>query len=120
MNEQWVQSIYSKDAKKWRVAHDGPVRVSQYVVYGDTTQLHYLPKSEYAPCEPPERWVSMMEKLTKSDVEGNWRVPGDTDDCIGVSPGYRLRKVEANLIGPGVPHGCEKAWVLVLEKKVSS
>lgn len=129
MNEQWVQSIYSKDAKKWKLAQIEPGDsseyivygegcVSEYFVYGDDAQLQYLPKSEYAPCEPPERWVSMMEKLTKSDVEGNWRVPGDTDDCIGVSPGYRLRKAEADLVGPGVPHGCEKTWVLVLEKKV--
>lgn len=111
--EQWVQSIYSKDAKKWRVAHDGPVRVSQYVVYGDTTQLHYLPKSEYAPCEPPERWVNVTGEMLTAPIPSCFHA--GTWGGLYTAPGYRARMVEVNIVERD-----GKTWVLVLEKKVSS
>lgn len=120
-NDVWVQSIYSKNAKKWRVASGGPVRVSEYVVYGDNAQLQYLPKSEYAPCEPPERWVNVTDRLGACSISSGFQVVASVVvSCEGISvgEGYRVRKAKANLVGPGVPHGCEASWVLILEKKV--
>ncbi len=112
MNEQWVQSIYSKDAKKWKLAQIEPGDSSEYIVYGEGCVTHYVPKSEYAPCEPPERWVNVTDRLRTCTITPGSHAVGLWGNII-VGEGYRVRKVEANLVDGG-----EKAWVLVLEKKV--
>ena len=78
MVSQWVQSKYSKDAKKWEVLNEG----TEY--YMGTTGIGAcsLVKSEYIPCDPPERWEACTREAVRIDQYGtfHWRsvrdIPG--------------------------------------------
>ena len=65
---QWVQSKYSKDAKKWEVWSEA----DRHFIVKDADLHISLPKSEYNPCDPPEQWeVCTREAVSISSYNGN-------------------------------------------------
>lgn len=70
MNE-WIQSKYSKDAKKWELVlqtgiEDGDV----WAVRNGFGRLPiYLPKEDYVLCDPPERWEVCTRNIVKVHSE---------------------------------------------------
>ncbi len=105
--KKWVQHI-SGQGEKWEVvSEDFATNSLEWQVYMKQMQgtYHWLPKSEYRLCEPPEVW---------RDVTGECVVTADTwppgaeygtaiamHSCVLYEPthwvkteGYRLRKVE--------------------------
>lgn len=64
---QWVQSKYSKDAKKWEVVHIKeahlPVAWPYWKVRDEDGIFKELLKSEYIECDPPEQWVTCTREM---------------------------------------------------------
>lgn len=56
---KWVQSKYSKDAKKWEVLdqHGG------YYHIKNKGLTNILLEDEYVPCDPPERWETCTREV---------------------------------------------------------
>lgn len=132
MNEKrWVQHI-SGQGEKWEVdssrtyADDTDYCVRSKL-QNTRSKLHWLPKSEYRLCDPPEVW---------RDVTGECVVTVDTwppgaeygtaiamHSCVLYEPthwvkteGYRLRKVELwNDYGTK----STKQWAFIVEQKVT-
>lgn len=81
---------------------------------------HWLPKSEYQPCEPPEEW----RDVTKECAAWPWCAHGKThdrvfyvsheEDLVGEQAGYRLRKVQLYKQAPSLL----EQWAFVVEEKV--
>lgn len=65
--KRYVQHI-SKQGRKWEL--DGNTReeyesATEWVVKSeDGSERHFLPKSEYVLCPPPERWVDVTAECT--------------------------------------------------------
>lgn len=58
---EWVQSKYSKDGERWELDDSAwrnkDAKCSEWVIRAkDSTGCHFIPRSEYALCAPPERW----------------------------------------------------------------
>lgn len=112
--KQWVCHI-SGQGEKWEVdssrtyADDTDYCV-RAKLQNTRSKLHWLPKSEYCLCDPPEAW---------EDVSEGARVGSDLScilyDNLGreisVHNGYRLRKVQAYQVG-------ERAHVFIVEQRV--
>lgn len=64
---QWVQSKYSKDAKKLKVVAE----FSDTYKVGLMHSYINLPKDEYIPCDPPERWEVCTLEVVKIDEDKN-------------------------------------------------
>lgn len=110
----------SGQGEKWEV-HDG------HAVFYETVKkcegFHgYLPKSEYLPCEPPERWVDVTADCRLT--EGTWPTPDGTANAILVdsyilwrasshASGYRLRKVQ---LWTSSQDGAQR-WAYIVEKR---
>lgn len=121
---QWVQHK-SGQGEKWEVVNG--VSGSFYVtVFRDNGYAGYLPKSEYVPCDPPERWVDVTEQCTVVG-SGNIILWGDTRltehtyftrDCGD----YRLRKVQLfrNATDALSIKAPEPQWAFIVEKKEQS
>ena len=56
--KQYVQYKNDPNGTKWEVALDCDIG---WLVRACPTGMHYLPKSEYIPCAPPERWTDVTE-----------------------------------------------------------
>lgn len=69
---KWVQSKYSTEATKWKVADVAyntidPPRLDWCVralLDQGIDRNYFLPKSEYVLCEPPERWHDVTDMVT--------------------------------------------------------
>lgn len=61
---QWVQSKYSKDAKKWEVETEWQDYYSVRIMSHGILEIRSLPKDEYIIVDPPERW----EPCTREDI----------------------------------------------------
>lgn len=126
--KRWVQHI-SGQGEKWEVFNDpcDPDDIDWQVKSREGDDCHYLPKSEYRLCDPPEVW---------RDVTGECVVTVDTwppgaeygtaiamHSCVLYEPthwvkteGYRLRKVELwNDYGTK----STKQWAFIVEQKVT-
>lgn len=87
---QWVQSKYSKDAKKWEVFS---IRDSFYrVLTGKCGNTADLPRDEYIECDPPEQW----EVCTR--------------DMFFGTPGFPCGPRANAPAGLQLPSGCHWAW----------
>lgn len=84
MSTLWVQSKYSKDARKFEVTESGP-----YFHYWQPPDRGFvLPKEEYIPCDPPERWeVCTRDRVGLS--ENGMRLSVASNLPVYVSAGYR-------------------------------
>jgi len=126
-DKQWVQHM-SGQGEKWAVyyesAHEYQVHANRDVI--NEFRFHFLPKSEFTLCSPPEVWID----VTGECATGNMRISGDDgwtaiyhkgeDNVLWRGNGYRLRKVQMES-----PHDCSKKelvseqWAFIVEKKVS-
>lgn len=59
---QWVQSKYSKDAKKWEVETEWQDYYSVRVRSHGILEIRSLPKDEYILVDPPEQWETCTQK----------------------------------------------------------
>lgn len=130
--KQWVQHI-SGQGERWEVAKlDAPGDAQfnvQWVVEDKAHReyLHYLPKSEYRLCDPPEQWEDVTAEC--DSVESAREIPKhfcggiarrsemlfERNSIHGMS--YRLRKIEVNFIGKDRTHGCEKGMAFIVERR---
>lgn len=142
---QWVQHI-SKQGEKWKVRdcayntdypprHDWCVETPRS---GGIDRYHYLPKSEYIPCDPPEQW----EDVTAHCEAGYYKADDfkqDSHKCmngygwivdssalsrnvLNNSTGYRLRKVRLCWPESLPTHGRtigDYQWAFVVERRKS-
>ncbi|MFN3075369.1 MAG: hypothetical protein ABT940_00535 [Alphaproteobacteria bacterium] len=99
---QWVQHI-SGQGEKWEVSYDDK-HTSQWGVQvgtGIRQYYHWLPKSEYRLCEPPEVWVDVTDGVTvqsgrskTTGLSSEFVYHGDNHLANLVCGGnYRLRKI---------------------------
>lgn len=115
MAKQYVQHISGQGAK-WLVSGDSEnyERMGQWKVMESRARnfnFHYLPKSEYVLCEPPERWVDVT-------AECEIRVDGTiTHNAVHTAEaaGYRRRKVQL-WTGEAAWH---TQWAIIIEQKVT-
>ena len=78
MSEQWVQSKYSKDAIKWKIHFQSSMAYYAWHPNMASAEAALLPKSEYDPCEPPERWEDVTgECSTETCDEGESKLMHD-------------------------------------------
>lgn len=100
---RWVQHI-SGQTKKWELYdaeynHDS--RVPDWLVKRPSGN-HYLPKSEYVLCDPPEIWLDVTKAC---EILENGSIMHDERQAW--QPDYRRRKIEVN-----------GQFYIVVEKKV--
>jgi len=112
-DSQWVRH-FSRQGDIWTLRR-GVGSESQWCVQSKNERdgYHWLPKSEYVLCEPPEVWVDVTgecEILAIGEIKhkGNHTMPRD---------GYRRRLVNVNFIGGGEPNGCRKGVAIIIERK---
>ena len=81
---------------------------------GENT-YHYLPKSEYAPCDPPERWEDVTGEYAVANVERF--VKHNTSPPFMLLPGDRWKKITlaSYVTGETVRHEC----AFIIERKIS-
>lgn len=115
VKKQWVQHI-SGQGEKWEV-RDGVKAENTWCVAAKNEHdgYHWLPKSEYRLCDPPEVWRDVTEEC---EVNGLGEIlHGDSLTLPG--HGYRRRKVQLE-----TPHKCGKTlasivWAFIVEQKVT-
>lgn len=124
---QWVQHI-SGQGEKWEVSSlrltvDGDPTV-QWLVKDPVHKgyLHYLPRSEYRLCDPPEQWEDVTDRCSaecwafdpdnpQADHYNAWLI-ADRGYTIR-SGGYRLRKVRCGkALGINNPD-----WAFIVERR---
>jgi hypothetical protein len=109
-DKKWVQHI-SGQGEKWEVVQDYPT-TSQWGVKvgkGFAAYYHWLPKSEYRLCEPPEVWVDVTDQcvITESGLVRLDHENG-THTYASSTSGYRFRKIV-------IPEG----YAFIVERKQS-
>jgi hypothetical protein len=121
--KRYVQYRNDPNGTKWELIgssyNDTPTNTDWLVkaIHTDS-HGHYVPKSDYIPCPPPERWTDVTEGLHHT---GNWPSQkysesngiADGKDYMLWTPtehskGYRLRKVQLS--------GCPQ-WAFIIEKR---
>ena len=114
MNDtKWVQHI-SEQGEKWEVTlfSDSEYRVRSK---GDafTYGSYYLPKSEYVPCDPPEKLVDVTAQCEAygASIAHNTQIIGY--NC------YNLRKVKLYKAESSSVKNCEQ-WAFIVERKEPS
>lgn len=114
MNEkQWVQHI-SGQGEKWEYLKDTPF--DEFCVYSKkrTTQ-HYLPKSEYRFCDPPETWLDVTSECRTDNYGAILHEGRSTQEFP-----YRRRKVQFAELSVGNETKLTGArWAFIIEKKES-
>jgi len=96
---RYVQHV-SGQGKKWRLASTTYNDRAQHdwSVEGEfTEENHYLPKSEYRLCEPPERWREITEScqtVNRIGAEQGSMLEDQHVVIARIERGYRLRKVQ--------------------------
>lgn len=120
---QYVQHK-SGIGEKWKVAvlsYDPPSSAQWRVWREEGHDYHYLPKSEYVPCDPPEKWEDVTEKCQSpnalSFTFNDNLVRSVQWNGEGV---FRIRKVPVNFTGPCEKNGCRKGEAFIIELKVTS
>jgi len=98
MNERkFVQYKNDPNGTKWEAVDDCPRYWRVDGGYGGGVRyLFELPKSEYAPCSPPERWKDVTAEFDMS-LTGRFAALESqriTIELCGNVSGYRLRKVQ--------------------------
>lgn len=100
----WVRHI-SGQGEKWEVRdceYNKGIRADYLVNSKDMsshsdTRYHWLPKSEYIPCEPPEQWDEMPVTLFALSAIEHWVQMQDRTRTIGkvwfFSEGYRVKSL---------------------------
>lgn len=126
--KQWVQHI-SGQGEKWEVVVDNAGNAYQWWVRSGPAPCgwHYLPKSEYVLCDPPEVWRDVTEavKIDEYFAGGKLYVAlyhQQENSCLNVlykdHGCYRLRKV--GLWKQAEAHGTyESQPAFIVEQKVS-
>ena len=114
---QWVQHI-SGQGEKWEV-RDTAYNTSDslhtdWQVMSKDGMSHFLPKSEYTPCDPPERWVDVTAECEIDPIGEDIRHKGKPTIRYH---GYRLRKVPVNRVGPSYKDGYQPGWAFIVEKR---
>lgn len=102
-DSRWVQHI-SGQGEKWKVDRENDYQWG-IVPRESGIGFHYLPKSEFILCDPPEVWKDVTKECTVED--GGEILHGFSYTMI--EHGYRRRKIEVD----------GKSY-LIVEKKVSS
>lgn len=127
MSKQYVQHI-SGVGEKWEL--DGK-RSDEYesgidwCVKAKNEGLHFLPKSEYRLCDPPERWVDVTKDCRVDEyanrvgeflsiLHGNKPLT-DAFNVMSKDNGYRIRKVQF----PSNENVNCKIWAFIIEQKVT-
>ena len=109
MTTKWVQH-QSGQGEKWEVLE--AQSLTSWCVRANPG-YHYLPKSEYGLCDPPEQWEDVTE-------ECDWMNSGSACTatiyhlglCLTAERGYRFRKV---LLEHG-PTATQK-WAFIVERR---
>lgn len=111
----WVQHK-SGIGEKWRVV----CRIEdRYVVSNPIGPDLQLPKTEYIPCEPPERWENVTAECEFHDTFNRGTLIHYGQESVGIcelKQGYRLRKVRLYLAEPTSKQNCEQ-WAIVVERR---
>ena len=108
---QWVQSKYSKDATKFEASDDNTFQWK--LRHGqEGYKEHWVPKSEYILCDPPEVWEDVTNTCYSADRERTVFHTEGTKLVLATEEGYRLRKVQIVLLG-------SDRWAFIVEKKKS-
>ena len=93
MSKQWVQHI-SGQGEKWEVREEAK---NEWCVVARVEALsgnHWLPKSEYRLCEPPEVWEDVTEQCEITPTGLVRIINSDkTHTYLMKDNGYRFRKV---------------------------
>ncbi|MHB1098123.1 MAG: hypothetical protein ACYCZR_01085 [Burkholderiales bacterium] len=79
----WVQSKYNKDAEKWEVRMESGYEWCVMPKEPKGHGYHYLPKSEYVRCSPPEWWERVAAQLRPSKTSSCVTYLNDTGIMIG-------------------------------------
>ena len=92
MSKQWVQHI-SGQGEKWEVMTDNG---HQWGLHHNVNSIgwHFVPKSEYRLCEPPEVWEDVTEQCEITPTGLVRIINSDkTHTYLMKDNGYRFRKV---------------------------
>jgi hypothetical protein len=125
--KKWVRHI-SGQGEKWEVVSDWHNEHQWAVRSGPVPcGYHFLPKSEYVECEPPEEWVDVTEEFYATENWPSERLPdsngiANNDNNMFWVPsemhnrGYGLRKVQ--LWDDGTPGDAVSGrWAFIIERK---
>jgi hypothetical protein len=111
--KKYVQHV-SRQGEKWEVVCETEYDYQVYAKHSvEQLQRHYLPKSEYALCDPPEVWVDVSGRCNVN--QNNALVhnePAEISLVASTHSGYRLRKVKGNDLALGGPH-----YAFIIERK---
>jgi hypothetical protein len=100
----------SGTGKKWKVGHETPCRYVVADLYGHQSVV--LPKSEYYPCDPPEKtWADITEIVIVEPNGINLCLHGNVWTAVHDTQNQRIRKVDVVLLHGG----CTSA--LIIEEK---
>lgn len=106
MSTLWVQSKYSKDAMKFEVTEGD----TYYHYWQPPDRGFVVPKEEYIPCDPPEKWeectvlVARLDDKSVETLNGLWT--GLPVPWIKLPPGHRWA------------YSQKDPYALVIERKV--
>lgn len=95
--------------EKWEIMCQNICQYGAKHEMKDAIGAHWLPKSEYVPCEPPERWEDVTSEYEAGQHCGvqTLHIPGHRG--IGLLQGDRLRKI-------AVSNNLKQAFII--ERKV--
>lgn len=119
---KYVRWKYSAAATKWKV--DGEDTVCWKAAAVDD-YIHYLLKSEYIECEPPERWEDVTSGCEiEDDGRGDCQVMHEQMSRFTRSrwgDDYRLRKIymsirSGNELASAATGEC--GWAFIVERKI--
>lgn len=113
--KQWVQHVSGQGEKYGVYKQCG----DYWEVSANSQDRWYLrlPINDYVPCDPPEEWEDVTERITESTIPGNW-VHGHYD-MIGVVSPYRLRKVHAQWLTGETMGEARPGWAFIVERRKS-
>lgn len=111
MNEkQYVQYKNDPNGTKWEVLYED---ATDYQVHGNNA-WRWFPKSEYAPCPPPERWVDVTAEVEYQDAAKWSHLKHNGHDVLHGQ--YRMRKVQLFTSVDGQEVAGEQ-WAFIVEKR---
>lgn len=113
--KQYVCHI-SGQGEKWEVFNDpcDPDDIDWQVKSREGNNCHYLPKSEYRLCDPPEVWRDVTETV-KLGGKLSCLLYDNLGRSLSISNGYRLRKVQV-FNGDGATRSI---WAFIVEQQVT-
>ncbi len=74
---KWAQYKNDPNREKWKVIAEDD---DEYIVQSKklTFDEHYLPKSEYIPCDPPEQWEECTREVVRISDNNHFLITKDT------------------------------------------